>query len=213
MREADMFDCNTLEAKFARIGARLRFEHGDGTGRRRMGLGDRIRLDVRKDGEGEYFEIAARPDTAAGVEVLDVRRDDRHLLLIVREGGEKAKFLCGHDERHWFVAAVPESAPVGTVSAAKEALKPQEVRDVQARLGLDAAARGRRKNDAYRRQGEWFFVPAPRLSVPRTGSSATSRSPGATGASPTGSSSATARGARPSTSARCTPAGSTARRT
>jgi hypothetical protein len=158
-----MFDLGTLEAKFARIGARLRFD--DGTDRRRRGLGDRVRLDVLSDGDGEYFEIAARPDTAAGVEVLDVRRDDRHLLLLVREGGEKAKFLCGHDERHWFVAAVPESAPVGTVPAAKEALKPPEVRAAQARLGLGAGARGRRKNGAYRRQGEWFFIPAPRLSV------------------------------------------------
>jgi hypothetical protein len=158
-----MFDRDNLEAKFARIGARLRVD--DGSGRRRQGLGGRVRLDVRGDEDGEYFEIAARPDSAAGVEVLDVRRDDRHLLLLVREGGEKAKFLCGHDERHWFVAAVPEAAPVGTVPAAKEALKPPEVRDAQDRLGLGATARGRRKNDAYRRQGEWFFVPAPRLGV------------------------------------------------
>ena len=159
-----MFDAGVLEAKFARIGARLRVE--DGTGGRRRPVGDRLRLDVREDDDGEYFEIAARPGAGAKVEVLDVRRDDRHLLLLVREGGEKAKFLCGHDERHWFVAAVPESAPVGTVPAAKEALKPPEVVDAQARLGLGAKSQGRRKNDAYRRQGEWFFVPAPRLSVP-----------------------------------------------
>ena len=157
-----MFETDVLESKFARIGARIRIE--DGSGRRR-GSGERLRLDVRNDEDGEYFEIAARPDTGAQVEVLDVRRDDRHLLLLVREGGEKAKFLCGHDERHWFVAAVPESAPVGTVPAAKEALKPPEVRDIQGRLGLDAKARGRRKNDAYWRQGEWFFIPAPRLFV------------------------------------------------
>ena len=48
------------------------------------------------------------------VEVLDVQPADRHLLLLVREGGLRShKFLCGHDERHWFVAAVPESEPGG----------------------------------------------------------------------------------------------------
>jgi hypothetical protein len=49
-------------------------------------------------------------------------------LLLVRGAGEKRKFLCGQDERHWFVAAIPESAPVGTVRQAKEALKPPDVR-------------------------------------------------------------------------------------
>ena len=87
---------------------------------------------------------------------------------MVREGDEKPKFLCGHDERHWFVAAVPESAPVGTVRAAKEALKPAEVRTAQARMRARAEARNRRKNAAFRRQGEWFFVPEPRLKVDET---------------------------------------------
>src|ERR671917_139641 len=64
-------------------------------------------------------------------------------------------------ERHWFVATVPESAPVGTVRAAKEALKPAEVQVAQGRRGLRAGARNRRKNAAYRRQGEWFFLPVP----------------------------------------------------
>ena len=43
-----------------------------------------------------------------GVEVVDVRR--QHLLLLVRDVDVKSKFLCGHDERDWFVAAVPEAA-------------------------------------------------------------------------------------------------------
>jgi WD40 repeat protein len=73
---------------------------------------------------------------------------------------DKGKFLCGHDERHWFVAAVPESAPVGTVRQAKEALKPAEVHTAQGRERLNAQARGRRENAAYARQGEWFFLPA-----------------------------------------------------
>lgn len=84
---------------------------------------------------------------------------------MVREAGEKQKFLCGHDERHWFVAAIPESAPVGTVRQAKEALKPAEVRTAQARCRIDARDANRRKNDAFIRQGEWFFLPEPTIAV------------------------------------------------
>src|SRR3954470_14817474 len=157
-----MLDHDLLETKFARIGARLKVsERAD---HRRISPGGNVRLDVRDDREGEYFEIRI-PGAGSDVEVLDVRRTDRHLLLMVREGGEKHKFLCGHDERHWFVAAVPESAAVGTVRAAKEALKPAEVRAAQARKGLRAEAGNRRKNAAYRRQGECFFIPAPDLKV------------------------------------------------
>ncbi len=82
-----------------------------------------------------------------------------------RTADRRAQFLCGHDERHWFVAAVPESAPVGTVLQAKEALKPAEVQTAQGRQGLRAEARNRRKNAAFRRQGEWFFLPMPGFQV------------------------------------------------
>ena len=157
-----MFDRDTLEGKFARIGARMKL--ADGTGPRRR-LGVAVALDVRSDRRGEFFEVIRRADAEAEVEVLDVQAADRHLLLLVRDRGEKSKFLCGHDERHWFVAAVPESAPVGTVRAAKEALKPAEVRAAQARAGLGVRAGNRRKNAANRRQGEWFFIPAPDLKV------------------------------------------------
>jgi hypothetical protein len=51
------------------------------------------------------------------------------------------------------------------VVQAKEALKPSEVRTAQARRGLGAEAGNRRKNQAFRRQGEWFFIPAPNLLV------------------------------------------------
>src|SRR5262249_46873313 len=55
--------------------------------------------------------------------------------------------------------------PVGTVRQAKEALKPAEVQMAQARHGLKAKARSRRKNAAYRPQGEWFFLPVPGFAV------------------------------------------------
>jgi hypothetical protein len=46
-----------------------------------------------------------------------------------------------------------------------EALKPPEVRRAQERQGVKRADRGRRKTEAYVRQGEWFFVPVPNLKV------------------------------------------------
>jgi hypothetical protein len=120
---------------------------------------------VQNDGKGEFFEIVCQPSANAEVAILDVQPTDRHLLLLVREGKDKSKFLCGHDERHWFVAGIPESAPVGTVRQAKEALKPAEVQSAQARKRLKAKARSRRKNAAYVRQGEWFFLPVADLNV------------------------------------------------
>ena len=155
-------DTNLLGSKFARIGARLRVTDRPTRRRRAAGV---FSLDVQADRNGEFFEIVRPPGSAAEVAVLDVRPADRHLLLLVREGKDKSKFLCGHDERHWFVAGVPEAAPVGTVGQAKEALKPAEVQAAQARNGLRAKARGRRKNAAYVRQGEWFFLPAPGLAL------------------------------------------------
>jgi hypothetical protein len=151
-----------LEIPFARIGARLKVAAEPA---RRGRPADAVSLDVRADRRGEYFEIVRPPEVAAAVEVLDVWPADRHLLLLVREAGQKSKFLCGHDERHWFVAALPDHAPVGTVPQAKEALKPAAVHAAQARRGFKAAARARRKNAAFRRQGEWFFLPAPGLVV------------------------------------------------
>ncbi|CAN5868100.1 hypothetical protein BH23PLA1_BH23PLA1_38160 [soil metagenome] len=156
-------DTNILLAKFARIGARLKVADRP-TRPVRAGAGV-LTLDIREDRQGEFFEVARRPDEDPEVAVLDVQPADRHLLLLVRDGGEKQKFLCGHDERHWFVAAVPEVAPVGTVRQAKEALKPAEVQAAQGRHGLRAEARNRRKNAAYRRQGEWFFLPVPDFHV------------------------------------------------
>jgi hypothetical protein len=155
-------DTNLLDRKFARIGARLKV--ADRPSRRSRTAGT-VSLDVQTDRKGEFFEIVRTPDAETEIAVLDVQPADRHLLLLVREGKDKTKFLCGHDERHWFIAAIPESAPVGTVRQAKETLKPTEVQTAQARQGLRARARGRRKNAAYIRQGEWFFLPVAAMAV------------------------------------------------
>ena len=75
-----------------------------------------------------------------------------------RDGDEKSKFLCSHDERHWFVGAIPENARgVTGVTAAKFALQPEAVRELIARV--KPKDQFRRRNEVYVRQGEWFFVP------------------------------------------------------
>jgi hypothetical protein len=131
--------------------------------------GSTVALNIRHDHKGEYFDL--RHNDQVIVRVLDARPDDRHLVLMtvgpaVQNGpsgpelaatGEpvKARFLCGHDERHWFVAAIPEDSPITTVGAAKAALQPVEVSE-------HVMSHGRKKLRAkVIRQGEWFFVPVP----------------------------------------------------
>ena len=158
-------DTDFLTSKFLRIGARLKVANRP---QRRFRTVVDVSLDIGSDRRGEFFEITPRPGTAAEVSVLDVQPADRHLLLMVREGSEKHKYLCGHDERHWFVAGIPEKAAVGTVRQAKEALKPAEVHIAQSRRHLRGKARNRRKNTAFVRQGEWFFLPVTDLVVDNT---------------------------------------------
>jgi hypothetical protein len=149
---------NLLDIKFARIGARLKITDRPSRRSRTAGV---ISLDVQSDQKGSSSRSSASRGAEAEIAVLDVQPAARHLLLLVREGKDKSNFLCGHDERHFFVAGIPKSAPVGTVRQAKEALKPAEVQAAQARQWLKTKARNRRKNAAFVRQGEWFFLPVP----------------------------------------------------
>lgn len=112
-------------------------------------------LDVVKEKSGEVFKITLN---RGRLSVLDKQANDRHLLLLHVDGPEKAKFLCGHDERHWFTAAIPENAPVKDVISAKLALKPKPVREEEERLGLKIKRRLERHNKVSVRQGEWFFI-------------------------------------------------------
>ena len=155
-------DTSVLNKKFKRIGARLKVVERPV---RRFGTSGLVSLDIGLDRRGEFFEISPRSGADPEVEVLDVQPADRHLLLLVRENGEKNKYLCGHDERHWFVAGIPESAPVGTVRQAKQSLQPPEVQTAVARKHVSGRARNRRKNEAFVRQGEWFFLPVADVAV------------------------------------------------
>jgi hypothetical protein len=161
-------DTTLITSKFEKLGARATIRPLV-RNRWRQTAGPVV-IDIGHDRYGEYFDIQANGD--ADVDVLDVQPKDRHLLLMVRQPADrpglpdtKDKFLCGHDERHWFVAGVPEKAPVSSVVTAKEALKPDAVRDREQGKKGKRKKRLRRKTDVSIRQGEWFFIPAPGVKV------------------------------------------------
>lgn len=124
---------------FSRIGARVTIRD---LAARQLG---NFSVDVVNDRYGELFELRCRERITP--EVIDSRPEMRHLVLMVRDGAAKNKYLLGHDERHWFAAAVPGSS-VRDVRTAIASLRPDEV------AGREAI-----------RQGEWFFVPARDVDV------------------------------------------------
>ena len=155
---------NTLEKKFEKMGARCKVNVSQPRRFVRNSGNEILRIDVRKDKEGTYFDILKGDNIE--VSVLDVQPKDRHLLLMARtQSGEKSKWLMGHDERDWFVAAVPENRPVSSVQTAKQALKPTAVVAAEERVGVKPGKRQKRKNEARKRQGEWFLVPVSNLKV------------------------------------------------
>ena len=125
-------------------------------------------LDIHRDGKGEFFElrVPTHLSDALDVTVMQSEPKQRHLLLFVRKPGDKPqldRFLCGHDEREWFIAAVPGGA--SSVRQAMDALQPAPVRQALASHKVSTNKRYSRKNRAFRRQGEWFFVPEPAFVV------------------------------------------------
>ena len=141
-----------IERHFARIGVETVFVEDDA-----------VSIDVRRRARREFFVLAT--PRAAAVKLLDADRVNRHLLLLVDDRGTKSRFLCGHDERHWFVAAIPEDERgVTDIAKAKAALQPPLVRTSV--IGLRPKNRLRRRNSAFVRQGEWYFVPAPHMIPP-----------------------------------------------
>lgn len=146
----------SIERQFTRIGARAKIHPP--VRRRRVATPD-VAIDIGRDTGGEFFDISVQPRLLADTEVIDVQPSMRHLLLMSRQDDGKHKFLCGHDERHWFVAAVPERGSVSTVKTAFDALKPPAVRALEQRLQVKPRKRNRRRNEAFVRQGEWFFTP------------------------------------------------------
>lgn len=156
--EKEHMDTNLLAKKFEQIGARVQIG-GEVSRIQRAGI------DIKVDQHGgEYFDIRMELNDEVEYEVVDIQPDMRHLLLMGRRENGKQKFLCGHDERHWFVCAVPGGS-VSTVVKAMEALQPVDVRRVVNRRVKRVKDRLRRRNKAFVRQGEWFFVPEQSLTV------------------------------------------------
>ena len=156
-----------LVNKFQRIKARVKF--GEIVTPRRADH-NAVRLNVARDRKGTFFEVLAGRNVQ--IEVLEVRPEIRHLLLMAKIPSakpglpdEKHKYLLGHDERDWFVAAVPETESVSSVRTAMEALKPAVVQAEQVRKRVKSGASNRRRNSAFSRQGEWFFIARPDLEV------------------------------------------------
>lgn len=159
-------DISQIERHFISMGARFKLTHEAKFPRARL---MDYAMDIDHDSRGSFFALRVPKvmESALDVSVMQTAKHDRHLLLLVRkEDGirhVKDRFLCGHDERHWFVAAVPGGA--SSVNQAKEALKPEQVREAQAKASLAQGKRNARKNRAFRRQGEWFFVEEPGMVV------------------------------------------------
>jgi len=147
--------------KFEEIGARIKFEP----------MADResrsipVNFDVRRDKKGEFFRIGIAEDRSFDLSVIDVRKDEKHLLLLLKVQNadntrheDSHKVLCGYDERHWFTCGVPNDS-VRHVFDAIEALKPGAIVAAQKKINLKEGAKRKRKNAAFVRQGEWFFRP------------------------------------------------------
>lgn len=162
---------NYLESKFATMGVRIKVREVQSRlnqfGPSRMVPQD-FAVDIQDDARGAFFELRVPTHLKNLLEVTvpQMEPKQRHLLLQVRRTGTEPRldrFLCGHDEREWFVAAVPGGA--SSVRQAMDALQPAEVRAALSRHSVSSGKRYSRKNRAFRRQGEWFFVPEPSLII------------------------------------------------
>ena len=127
-------------------------------------------MDIDHDSHGDFFALRVPEtlDASLDVTVMQSESTTFHLLLLVRKGeGRKTvkdRFLCGHDERHWFVAAVPGGA--SSVSQAKEALKPRRLTGTgtaglnRARVtrGKTARSAGKGNGSSSKRLASWLIA-------------------------------------------------------
>jgi hypothetical protein len=154
--------------QFSQIGAKLIIE--DASKDRWRPVSDTFfTIDIsRNRKEGEVFRIRKTKDM--DLQILDIKKDERHLLLMAKEGDNKKakpkKYLCGFDERHWFTCAIPSVRGVSTVTSAKQALKPQEILEAEVKGNIrtkELHKRHRRLKSGQKihRQGEFMFIPQP----------------------------------------------------
>jgi len=164
----------TLIRNFEKIGAKveIRRERIMQRHRQRGGVDVPYSIDVAGRGRDEHFVLRVEPDAEVEFDALAPDSKTRHLILQARPvtpGDFKPeKFLMGHDEMHFFAAALPNGSPVN-VEQAKKALMTDAVRhhvDRAAKRGdMGKKDEFRRKSRAFVRQGEWFFIPQPNMTV------------------------------------------------
>ena len=162
-----------IKEKFSCMGARIQTDEMQPEYWQSLEDLPRLSIDILQDKRGEYFNLSINPTAKFSLNVIDVRPNIQHALLMSDDQENtpetkrmgKQKFLFGHDERHWFVAAIPEAKNASNVQTAMDALKPFAVRASEFHSKLKRQDRNRRKNRAFVRQGEWFFIPAHTLNV------------------------------------------------
>ena len=155
-----------IRRHFEKIGASLRIDIVEVKARRHVQRkGMAFSLDIEESHNDERFLLSLHRDDMNEYEFIavNVRPDIRHLLLMSRhhDTGIKRKYLCGHDERHWFVAGIPNNTGVSDVQQAMEVLKPEAALHSQLQSGVKRKNWNKRHNHGFIRQGEWFFVPDP----------------------------------------------------
>jgi len=156
-----------VQKKFEAMGARVKMSDNIDKWHRPASF----QINIGNDRKGEFFELSLG-EIPVELQIVDCQPRDRHLLLMVKiaettqaltDRTNLHKLLCGHDERHWFVAGVDPVA--ANVARAKDLLKRSGVVESEIFNKIGKRKSNRRKNAAFKRQGEWFFVPAPNLEV------------------------------------------------
>lgn len=169
-----MFNEDLIKTKFQKMGSDVRFTTTNRL-RRRSRLNQEadvpLTVDVETVRNKERFVISYDDSKEFELSVADLQPKDRHLLLMIKNPIENRlgnvvdndvlKILCGHDERHWFSAGIPESARAATVEQAKLALVPKNVANMLAKCGYDKRVFLKRKGELFVRQGEWYFIRMP----------------------------------------------------
>ncbi len=117
-----MMNIEILERHFARLGARVKvgpWVPARVAARPRL---DGLAVDVKSDHAGEYFDFQV-DSVLIDLAVVDVQPQDRQLLMLARylAAARQERFICGHDDRSWFVAAVPDERGVSHVRTALKA--------------------------------------------------------------------------------------------
>ena len=104
--------------------------------------GNVFEIDVRQNGRREAYHLKYPTGDTVLVEALDVKPKQRHLIMDVTGWRLpiSGRYLCGHDEQHWFVASLPFDRRTATVRGAMEALKPAIVLREQKREAPSTAS-------------------------------------------------------------------------